>query len=151
MAADLVFPPAALPDIIRALQKDEVYVRVSARGGPFQRGVPSYLLHLLGIVFGRPLRRLRAAARRIPRGTRLRHQRLHFPAHSLSLHSLFSERYPLGLRYCLASVEVSGWLTANDLSRTHSTPSHPTRPAPAPPPPNRCRATPCWTQRGGSW
>jgi hypothetical protein len=32
MATDLVFPPAAQPDIIRALQKDEVYVRVSAGG-----------------------------------------------------------------------------------------------------------------------
>ena len=55
MAADLVFPPAAQPDIIRALQKDEVYVRVSAGGDTFQSGVPmpSYLLHLLGIVFGR--------------------------------------------------------------------------------------------------
>ena len=47
MAADLVFPPAAQPDIIRALQKDEVYVRVSCdRGGisHFKSGVPSHLL-----------------------------------------------------------------------------------------------------------
>jgi len=45
MAADLVFPPAAQPDIIRALQKDEVYVRVSCdRGGDFTFQEPGAVL-----------------------------------------------------------------------------------------------------------
>jgi len=89
MAADLVFPPAAQPDIIRALQKDVVYVRVSAG------------CRLIFCIFWALSSDARCAGSEprpgtTPPGTQLQRWRLHIAAHSPALDSLVSERDPLG-------------------------------------------------------
>jgi hypothetical protein len=85
MAADPVFPPATQPDIIRALQEDKVYVRVSCDlGGDCEiqeRAGCRPIFHSLPYLCSDA-----AAARLVPRGARPRRRnpcRWHFAARSL--------------------------------------------------------------------